>query len=147
MRHAKAEERDSTLYPDDSKRPLSQEGMEQAKKAAEGLKRAGLKADRIFSSPYKRAKQTAEIVASTIGYTGKLIFTDAICPDSDFEGLKKLILNCKDGESVLFVSHEPFLGYSAAEILTGRPDTPLHFKTAAICRLEITSRDPLRGKA
>jgi len=45
--------------------PLTEEGVSQAKEAAEKLR--GKRIDLILTSPIKRARQTAEIVANTIG--------------------------------------------------------------------------------
>ncbi len=44
--------------------PLSPEGIKQANKLAERIKK--LKIDFIYSSPYKRAKQTAEIISKKL---------------------------------------------------------------------------------
>lgn len=144
MRHAKAEERDTALYRDDSQRPLSDAGVKQIKEAAAGLKREGVRIDRIYSSPYVRARQTADITAQKIGFTGKIIFKDALCPGAEFAGLRGLIDLCPDDEKVLFVGHEPAISRFVSMLLTGGPDMPMDFKTAALCRLHVTQRSPLR---
>ena len=48
---------------------LDDEGVKQAEAVAEGFRRAGLKFDRVYSSPYRRALHTAEIVCSVTGGT------------------------------------------------------------------------------
>lgn len=55
---------------------LNADGVRQAECAAEGLRRAGLSFDRVYSSPYRRAMHTAEIVCSRVG--GVLIADDRI---------------------------------------------------------------------
>ncbi len=47
--------------------PLTEVGISQARELAEKVKAAGLKFDKIFSSPLQRAYQTAEIIADTLG--------------------------------------------------------------------------------
>lgn len=46
---------------------LDAEGIRQAEGVAKGFDRAKLKFDRVYSSPYRRALHTAEIVSSAIG--------------------------------------------------------------------------------
>ena len=48
---------------------LNADGVRQAEAAAEGLCRAGLSFDRVYSSPYRRALHTAQIVCSHVGGT------------------------------------------------------------------------------
>ncbi len=55
---------------------LNATGMAQAEAAAEGLARAGLAFDRIYSSPYRRASHTAEIICARIG--GKPVIDDRL---------------------------------------------------------------------
>ena len=55
---------------------LNATGVAQAETAAEGLARAGLSFDRIYSSPYRRARHTAEIICSCVG--GVPVFDDRL---------------------------------------------------------------------
>ena len=48
---------------------LNADGVRQVEAAAAGLSRAGLAFDRVYSSPYRRALHTAEIVCSRVGGT------------------------------------------------------------------------------
>src|SRR5688572_9911273 len=65
LRHAKAEER-SSRYRNDSLRPLTKEGIKRQQLASKGMRAMKLKFDLILSSPFTRAKQTAEIVAEVM---------------------------------------------------------------------------------
>ena len=47
---------------------LTDEGRAQAKATAQEIKKEGLKIDRIFSSPLKRAYETAEIIAEELSF-------------------------------------------------------------------------------
>lgn len=47
---------------------LTEKGREQAKTTAQEIKIENLKIDKIISSPLKRAKETAEIIAKEIGF-------------------------------------------------------------------------------
>ena len=55
---------------------LNAAGVAQAEAAAEGLARAGLTFDRIYASPYRRARHTAEIICARVG--GSPVFDDRL---------------------------------------------------------------------
>lgn len=48
---------------------LNADGVRQVEAAADGIARAGLAFDRVYSSPFRRAMHTAEIVCSRVGGT------------------------------------------------------------------------------
>jgi len=66
MRHGDAEI-PFDFYPDHDRMGLSQKGVEQAKEAAAAL--ASLQPDQVYSSPFARAYQTAQILAGPDGPT------------------------------------------------------------------------------
>ncbi|MGC9105316.1 MAG: 2,3-diphosphoglycerate-dependent phosphoglycerate mutase [Thermoprotei archaeon] len=66
VRHAQAVSNALKILSDEyDKFPLTEEGVSQAKRAAEELKK--LKPEAVFSSPVLRARQTAEIIAESLG--------------------------------------------------------------------------------
>lgn len=66
VRHAKSEHNPS-LYPSDAVRPLSERGEARQKKAARGMKAAGLTFDEAWVSPYRRARETLELILDVYG--------------------------------------------------------------------------------
>lgn len=56
--------------------PLTVKGEEQALEAAYAIKRQGIKIDRIIASPLKRARKTAQIIASCLDISDKDIQVD-----------------------------------------------------------------------
>lgn len=46
---------------------LNEKGVEQVQSAAEGLARAGYAFDRVYVSPYRRARHSAEVLCSVLG--------------------------------------------------------------------------------
>ena len=62
VRHAIAAERGDE-WPDDSKRPLTEAGINRFKEAVEGLAWLDVGIDEIFTSPLVRAKQTATLMS------------------------------------------------------------------------------------
>ncbi len=66
VRHAQAISNALKILSDDyDKYPLTEEGISQARRAAQELKK--LKPEAVFSSPVLRARQTAEIIAESLG--------------------------------------------------------------------------------
>src|SRR5256885_4056691 len=69
VRHAIAEDREAFArsHKDDADRPLTAEGRRKMEQAALGLKELIPELDLLAASPYKRAFDTAEIVAGAYG--------------------------------------------------------------------------------
>ena len=63
LRHAIAVERGSPGFEEDSTRPLTPAGEGKMRQIAKGMRALSVDPDLILSSPYVRARQTAEIVA------------------------------------------------------------------------------------
>ena len=81
LRHGIAVERGTPGCKKDSDRPLTEEGERKMWQIAKAMLRMDLKFDLILSSPYIRAKRTAEVVAETLGQ--EVTFTDALLPDAN----------------------------------------------------------------
>ncbi len=66
VRHAIAEDREAFArsHKDDSTRPLTPDGRRKMERAALGLKELVPELDVLAASPYKRAIETAEIIAN-----------------------------------------------------------------------------------
>src|SRR5215510_7865710 len=86
IRHAIAEER-GDAWPDDAKRPLSDEGTSRMRKAARGLERLGVSLDVVLTSPLVRTRQTAEIVAAAMPERPAIVNVDALAPGGAYAAL------------------------------------------------------------
>lgn len=103
MRHGEAEE--ETASVSNKNRELTGKGRKNAAKTADIL-RHFLKGNelRILTSPYRRTKQTAEIVADACG--GSIEAADELMQSS----WPRTAMHCvTDGSPLLLVSHHPFL--------------------------------------
>ncbi|MBR4938522.1 MAG: histidine phosphatase family protein [Kiritimatiellae bacterium] len=68
LRHGRTEwNANNRIQGSNEKIDLDDEGVKQAEGVTEGFLRAGLEFDRIYSSPYRRAMHTAEIVCAKTG--------------------------------------------------------------------------------
>src|SRR5580765_4775659 len=77
IRHGVAEER-GDAWPDDARRPLSDDGMSLMKKNARGLARLGVTLDVVLTSPLVRARQTAEIVAAAFDTRPPIVVIESL---------------------------------------------------------------------
>ncbi|WP_236074628.1 SixA phosphatase family protein [Prochlorococcus marinus] len=101
LRHGIAEQR--CYGVDDSLRPLTEQGILRTMEVARRLRSLGFAADRLLSSPYLRAAQTAEL-AQQAGLAARVEFESGLLPGRDpWPLLEGLVGRC------LLVGHEPDL--------------------------------------
>lgn len=134
IRHGVAEER-GAAWPDDAKRPLTEEGMARMRKSARGLVSLGVAFDAILSSPYVRAQQTAEIVASAFDDHPPVIVVDSLVPGASLQSVVGDLERQARRSRVAVVGHEPGLGELAARLAGARH--PIEFKKGAVCRIDV----------
>ena len=133
LRHAIAVDRGTPGYADDSQRPLTPEGRTKMCRIARGMQSLGLKFDLILSSPYVRARATAEIAAEVLKARRKLKFSDELAVEGDPEALiKSLSPSC---ERILLVGHEPYLSSLAGRLISGSGSVNLKLKKGGLCKL------------
>src|SRR5215468_2287284 len=110
LRHGLAEELTAGSSMNDAERSLTEKGERKVKKITKAMRKLELDFDLILSSPYTRARQTAEIVCRKLKPRGELEFSDTLIPAGS---LKKLIAFIEDNyaklEDILLVGHEPHL--------------------------------------
>jgi phosphohistidine phosphatase len=121
IRHAQAAEQDDANYPDDSLRPLVGKGRKIQRRMSKELRRRKLIPTRVFSSPWKRAWQTARIVVEELGLpkSARLPCT-ALATPPDLGALAAEIGEVGADETIALVGHEPWMSELAVLLLTGR---------------------------
>ena len=121
VRHAVAHKRDVDRWPDDSKRPLTIEGEERFRQAAEGIVGLVPEVGVVLSSPFIRAWQTAEILEQR-GWPAPVPCEELepYCPPHKV--LHALLAHHKDEERAALVGHRPGLHELASYLLTGHAD-------------------------
>ena len=147
LRHAIAEEAADPHTGNDSQRRLTPDGAEKMRRAAEGMKEAGLEFDLILSSPYVRAKQTAEIVGKVLRPGRPLELSAALAPDGNPKELMDALRgNHGKRKRVLLVGHEPYLSRLVAVLISGDTRMGINFKKGALCKLTVTAGAPEYGR-
>src|SRR5712671_1567292 len=87
LRHGLAVERTIPGFKLDRDRPLTGEGRKKIRRVATLLYQVQGSFDVILTSPYVRARQTAEIVADKLGNSKKLEICEHLGPGKSFGGL------------------------------------------------------------
>jgi phosphohistidine phosphatase len=123
---------------DDSLRPLTREGERQMAQVTRAMKKMGLEFDLILSSPYARAKKTAEIVAEKLKLEKRLKFANELSCGGDPQQLVNQLASLKpQPENVLLTGHEPYLSGLISTLVFGDAGAPIDFKKAGLCKLKM----------
>lgn len=137
LRHGIAVERGAKGFENDSERPLTAKGKRQLRRSAAAMKRMKLRFDLILSSPYARARKTAEIVADELRLEKRLKLTDTLKAEKDPESIIAEIVRLKPApKNLLLVGHEPYLSSLISRLVSGNGDLAMDFKKGGLCKLE-----------
>ena len=139
IRHGLAEER-GEAWPDDTKRPLTEQGISRARRQARGLARLGVSFDVVLTSPLVRARQTAEIVAAAFEPRPHLVQVDSLAPGGTYQSIVADLEKHARKARVAIVGHEPDLGELAARLIGAR--RAIAFKKGAVCRIDVDMLPP-----
>jgi phosphohistidine phosphatase len=139
VRHAIAEDRGQD-YPDDSLRPLTSKGIARFRKVARRLAALDVSVDVILSSPFTRARQTADILAEALDRHPDVVETHAMEPEADFDSLRAALEPHRKAAAIALVGHNPSVGEFAARLIGLR--TPIEFKKGGVCRIDVDSLPP-----
>ena|SRR5579859_5132908 len=147
MRHADAGvPRENPVL--DAKRGLVKEGKQQCMLMAGVLAALNAQIDVIIASPLKRARQSAQFVATEFGFESPVLTSPALAPDGDYAALQQLIAQHSGREGVLVVGHNPNLHQFIARLMSGNgnghisPTGSIRLRKGAIARLDMSKRPP-----
>jgi len=140
IRHGVAEER-GDAWPDDAKRPLSEEGIERFQKSARGLARLDVWIDVVLTSPLVRARQTAEIVASAFDPRPSIVTIESLAPGGSYASLVADLEKHGRKTRIALVGHEPGIGELGARLIGSRHS--FEFKKGAVCRIDVDEIPPV----
>ena len=134
IRHAIAEERRIGLPEAD--RALTPRGIERFKALARGYQHLKLRPKTIWTSPWQRAHQTAELLSETFQHAEPEVKADLAAPpthaflEAMHGGLSPLILVC----------HEPWLTELAGLLTIGRLESSILLKKGGLIWLSGTPK-------
>ncbi len=136
LRHAIAVARGTAGTRQDSERPLTDKGASKLRRVVRGMNALGLSFDLILTSPYLRARQTAEIVAQEMDAEEKLERSPHLAPDGDPRALiAEIASRSAASDSILVVGHEPYLSQLISVLVCGDGRAVVTMKKAGLCKL------------
>ncbi len=140
LRHGLAVEHGTADYPNDADRPLTPKGERKLCLIAQAMEELDLSLQLILSSPYKRASQTAEIVADVLKLSKKVEFSPTLEPDGSMKELIEMLKGIKPApDAVMLVGHEPYLSSLISLLLAGDKSVQVTMKKAGLCKLSVDS--------
>lgn len=114
IRHAIAEV--ASPGQPDSDRALTDRGKKRFKSVVETLARFEVSFDRIYTSPWKRAAETAELLAR-LG--GDVVVTDLLTMTPDEPLLERFERDAGPDSAIACIGHEPWMAELASVLLFG----------------------------
>lgn len=129
MRHGDAV--DARASGNDESRWLTDFGRDECARTAIALRASDPRVQQIFSSPYVRARQTAEIAAKALGLLEPIGDIGALIPEGDPHEVLRQLSELGDVASVLLAGHEPSM-HRIAALLTGQSSFPAFEKSEII---------------
>jgi phosphohistidine phosphatase len=141
IRHSVAQEREEfskKTKMDDAFRPLTFKGCRRLEKMTGLMKRRWVKNfDLVITSPYTRARQSAEIISQVYSEL-KIKESSELVPQSPPQAFVKWIKSQNfKGSTFAIVGHEPNLSLLATYLLAGNEYAFLEFKKAGMMCLEV----------
>jgi len=115
----------------DADRPLSPKGRKRFSQAFLGLQCLKVRFDRLYHSPWRRAVETAELLAPVLE-------GEAVCSPALARAPSQDVLDALVGARVALVGHEPWMGELVAWLTTGAPPdgSVFAFKRGGVAWLE-----------
>jgi phosphohistidine phosphatase len=142
VRHAIAEERGDN-WPDDTKRPLSDEGRVRMAKQVAGLEALEVRIEEVLTSPLVRTRQTAEILAQGLSSRPKVTEFPALAPGHSAKEMLSALKDYGRRSRLAMVGHEPGLGDLIAALIGTR--NPITFKKGGVALVKVDRLPPEAG--
>jgi phosphohistidine phosphatase len=125
---------------DDSKRSLSDAGVKEIENVSELFSKFEIKFDWIYSSPLKRAKQSAEIISKK-QKKSKFVELDELKPEGSVEAVCKKLSKQKEA-TTLIVGHNPLLVNLVSYIISPANRPRLSLKKGGLVKIKTLALEP-----
>ena len=122
----------------DPEEGLSPEGEARIHASGQALKKMGVSFDAVLSSPKKRSRQTAAIVAEAVGFKQeKIIETEKVKAMTPPEETVEVLAGLSGAERVLIAGHLPSVAELASFLLTEGSKAAVQFEMGGCCRIDV----------
>ena len=133
LRHGIAEE--GSAGQSDADRALTPEGKRKLHSVMKTALKANVQPSLILTSPFKRAIQTAQIVADVLKYRGEMLRTQTLAPSSQPSSVWDEVRVHRQETQLILTGHDP-LFTDLAGYLLGFPGLRIDFKKGALLRID-----------
>ena len=133
MRHGVAAAQ--SPYVDDDQRPLTPQGEQQQRLVVQALTPLLQPLDHLLSSPLRRARQTADIVAETLQLRGAVEETSVLARDCSMLALLRRLEAYPRQARLLCVGHEPHMSRLAVGFLAEQGRGAIAFQPGSVIGL------------
>jgi phosphohistidine phosphatase len=142
LRHGIAEE--AAAGQRDEDRRLTGEGKRKTREVAAGMRGLDLPVDVILTSPLRRARETAAIVADVYDLAEECVeVVTALAPARGPEAVFKALAPHRTAAGVVLVGHEPDMGELTSTLLVGTPGLlSVDFKKAGLAVVSVAALPP-----
>jgi len=127
----------------DFERPLTDEGCRRMAAEAKTIAKLKLELDAIITSPLKRAKQTASIVADELKMKEELVEDERLGPAFDTEALASLLRDNTNAQAIMLVGHDPSMTETIGALVGG---AKIDFKKGGVACVDVPEPSSLRGE-
>ena len=148
IRHAWAGEAGDPAWPDDTQRPLTDDGRKRFRQVVKQLVDRGVAPSHIASSPLVRCRQTAEILVEHLSEMPTLTIFDGLAPGASAAHVMPWLEHHPHTKQVALVGHAPDVGQLVCEFIGAAGGVVDFSKGAVACvefpRLAVPGRGMLR---
>src|SRR5262245_6574833 len=140
LRHASAGTAMSNPQKDE-RRALDEDGILQARYMGRMLANLDVQVEQIVSSPLKRARQTASLVANELAYETAVQLDDALRPEAQLAQFQGMLERLRKHEAIMVVGHNPSMTEFLSKTVSGGASAAhIDFKKGAVAKVETAGR-------
>jgi len=122
----------------DPEEGLGPEGKERIHASGQALKKMGVTFDAVLSSPKKRSKETAAIVAEKVGFPlERIIETKDVKAMAPPEDTVQALSEVSGAQRVLIAGHLPSVAEVASFLLTEGSKAAVQFEMGGCCCIDV----------
>lgn len=144
LRHGKAEEINESQSKSDFDRKLTEEGKIKTKKLGSLINKIEKELEIILTSPFLRAKETAEIIASSLENKAELKTVDFLSSGTSLQEISKgLISEYSNHKKLMIVGHAPDLEIFLGKLIGAKQ---IKLKKGALAKVVLNGSIDLSGE-
>lgn len=142
VRHGEAESYANARS--DSERKLTENGKNELTKGGATLRTIGVLPSVIICSTYKRAHETADILAKAIGFNAALYQDARLAPSCTISNIVSLLGEFRQHDEIMLVSHNPIIT-ELASFIVGSKSLAFNFETGTSSCFTLNNLTPPIG--